>query len=137
MYEKHLKQVHLSRLSPVMWAYQQGYPRKTLGVPIKSAYGMGDCGCGAQQPYSDVTGIRPGGNPMWNNLYRIGVAGKLSRVSSFGPDAFTNCTNCGVGTDNGNGNGEPASGLSAMWPFFLAFGGFALLSYLGSRRRYE
>ena len=134
MYEKHLKQVHLSRLSPVMWAYNEGYPRKTLGVPIEPAYGMGDFGCGAQVPYSDVTGIRPGGNPMWNNLYRIGVAGKLSRVAPFGPDAFTNCTNCGVGSDNGNGD---ESALSGLWPFFLAFGGFALLSYLGSRRRYE
>ncbi|MHC4297742.1 MAG: hypothetical protein ACYS7Y_10615 [Planctomycetota bacterium] len=134
MYEKHLKQVHLSRLSPVMWAYNKGYPRKTLGVPIEPAHGMGGCGCGcgAQAPYADTTGVRPGGNPMWNDLYRIGVVGKLSRVAPFGPSAFTNCTNCGVGTDDGSGEA-----MSGLWPFFVAIGGFALLTFLGTRRRYQ
>lgn len=36
MYEgpRGLKQVHLSRLSPVMWTTQGGYPRKPLATPI-------------------------------------------------------------------------------------------------------
>jgi hypothetical protein len=48
MYEKHLDRVHLSRLSPVMWSWKHGYPRKQLGVPIKPAYnaGMGAMGNG-------------------------------------------------------------------------------------------
>jgi hypothetical protein len=132
MYEQHLKQVHLSRLSPVMWGWKQGYPRKELGVPIKPAYGMGDCGCDAQAPYTDVTGIRPGGNPMWENLYRIGVAGQLSRVAPFGPDAFTNCTNCGVGNDNENGGAGEAMG--GLWPFVAAFLGFGAITFLFTRR---
>ena len=140
MYEQHLKQVHLSRLSPVKWGWPQGYPRKEWGVPIKPAYGngMGGCGCGAQAPYQDVTGIRPGGNPIWDNLYRIGVVGQLSRVSPFGPDAFTNCTNCGpMGTENGTDSEESGSALGAMTPFLLAFLGFGVLTYLGSRRKYK
>ena len=136
MYEQHLKQVHLSRLSPVKWAWPQGYPRGEWGVPIKSAYGggMGECISPAQLPYTDTTGIRPGGNPMWNNLYRIGVVGRLSRVSPFGPDAFSNCVNCGVGTDEANGNGEPASAVGSLMPFFLAFAAFGAMAYLSTRR---
>lgn len=36
MYEgpRGLKQVHLSRLSPVMWTTQGGYPRKPFAIPI-------------------------------------------------------------------------------------------------------
>ncbi len=131
MYEKHLKRVHLSRLSPGMWGWKQGYPRKELGVPIQPAYGMGVDA--AQVPYNDVTGVRPGGNPMWENLYRIGVAGKLSRVAPFGPDAFTNCTNCGVGDDNGGGGASNA--LGGLWPFLVAFLGFGAITYLGNRYR--
>jgi hypothetical protein len=132
MYEQHLKRVHLSRLSPVMWGWQQGYPRKELGVPIKPAYGMGTDA--AQLPYTDVTGIRPGGNPMWENLYRIGVAGKLSRVAPFGPSAFTNCTNCGVGNDNGNVSGGTGGAMGGLWPFVAAFLGFGAITFLFTRR---
>lgn len=132
MYEQHLKQVHLSRLSPVMWAWQDGYPRKEWGVPIKPAYGMG---LDAQAPYQDTTGIRPGGNPMWEKMYRIGVVGELSRVAPFGPDAFTNCTNCGsMGNENGADNVQVPSAFGALMPFFLAFGAFGLITYFGTRR---
>ena len=127
MYEQHLKQVHLSRLSPVMWGWKDGYPRKQLGVPIKPAYnGMGSYA--TQAPYEQVTGINPAGDSVWNNLYRIGVAGKLSRTAPFGPSAFSGC--CGVGTEESGSENT----MGALWPFFLAFGAFGLITYFGMRR---
>lgn len=64
MYEQHLKRVHLSRLSPVMWGWKSGYPRRELGVPIKPAYqGMGGlCGCGSD---GDSTGNGKFGSWSW------------------------------------------------------------------------
>ena len=77
MYEKHLNRVHLSRLSPVMWSWQQGYPRKELGVPIKPAYnGMG--------AYETATPISPKGSPVWSDTWQQRAAGALQRVSPYG-----------------------------------------------------
>jgi len=133
MYEQHLKQVHLSRLSPVMWAWKDGYPRKELGVGIRPAYnGMGSYA--TQAPYEQVTGINPAGDPVWNNLYRIGVAGKLSRTTPFGPDAFSGCGCRGVGTEIENGSGNA---MLSLWPLLLAFGAFGLITYLGTGRNYK
>jgi len=126
---KHLNKIHLPRLSPVMWSLQQGYPRKEIAVPIPDvqSIGMGDDSQNADGRYV-ATQINPKASPLWSNLYRIGAAGALSRVAPFGPDAF--------GTDTENGQTESQqSALSGLWPFALAFGGVALITYLGTRDR--
>ena len=86
MYEKHLKQVHLSRLSPVMWGWKQGYPRKELGVPIQPAYGMGG-----------YESVNPIGSPIWSNTWQQRAAGALKRVN---PSAMDGC-GCGAMGDWG------------------------------------
>jgi len=124
---KPLRQKHLSRLSPVMWTLQTGYPRPEIAVPIPEAQGMSEylevpmSGMGDAGGRYEATPINPKASPLWSNLYRIGTAGALSRVAPFGPSAF--------GNDNGNG-----STLSSLWPFFLAFGGMAALTFLFTRR---
>jgi len=77
MYEKHLNRVHLPQLSPVMWSWQQGYPRKELGVPIKPAYnaGMGS--------YETATPINPKGSPVWSDTWQQRAAGAFQRVSPY------------------------------------------------------
>lgn len=123
---KPLKQVHLSRLSPVMWTLQTGYPRPEIAVPIQEingGMGMGEADPANSDGRYVATPINPKASPLWSNLYRIGAAGALSRVAPFGPDAF--------GTDNGD---QPSTW--GLWPFFLAFGGMALLTYFGTKRKY-
>lgn len=132
---KPLKQVHLSRLSPVMWTLGTGYPRPEISVPIPSVNGGGMGGTGEylEVPMSGMgtdavdgryvaTSINPKASPLWSNLYRIGAAGALSRVAPFGPDAF--------GTD------EEPSTLSKLMPFLVAFAGIGLFTYFGSRSPY-
>jgi hypothetical protein len=135
MQEKHLKRIHLSRLSPVMWSWKHGYPRRELGVPIKPAYNaMGNYEDGpvpSQMPYAQVTGVNPEGTTLWNDLYRIGVAGKLSRVRPFGPSGFSGCQGCGNDEETGNG----FSGL--LTPWLLAILGFGVVTYLGTRGPYR
>jgi len=131
MQEKHLKRVHLPQLSPVMWSWQQGYPRKELGVPIKPAYGMGayeELPVPAQAPYTQVTGVNPAGTKLWNDLYRIGVVGKQSRVRPFGPSAFSGC---GCGTDEASGF---ASSLGGALPFIAGAAGMLAVMILLERR---
>jgi hypothetical protein len=127
---KQLKQVHLSRLSPVMWTLQTGYPRPEIAVPIQEingGMGMGEADPANSDGRYVATPINPKASPLWSNIYRLGAAGALSRVAPYGPDAF--------GTDNGNGEMQPST-FGALWPFFLAFGGMALLTYFGTRRSY-
>jgi hypothetical protein len=107
--------VHLSRLSPVMWTLQTGYPRPEIAVPIPEVNGMGSDNDDGRYV---ATPINPKGSPLWSNLYRIGAAGALSRVAPYGPDAF--------GTDNGV---DRMSTLKSLWPFFLALGGMAAFTY--------
>jgi hypothetical protein len=92
MQEKHLKRIHLSRLSPVMWSWKHGYPRKELGVSIKPAYnGMGN--------YEMATPINPKGSPIWSETWQQRAAGALQRVS---PYAMDGCAGCGtVAAGNG------------------------------------
>ena len=116
---KPLKQVHLSRLSPVMWTPETGYPRPGLSVPINSVNG-GGMGSENDDGRYVATPMNPKASPLWSNLYRIGAAGALSRVAPFGPDAF--------------GATEEQSTLSKFWPLIVAFGGLALFTYFGSRR---
>jgi hypothetical protein len=78
-YLKGLNQVHLSRLSPVMWSLKGGYPRKPMTVPI----GMGD----DDGRYKSVP-LDYQRQPVWNDLYRVGVLGAMSRVAPFGPAGF-------------------------------------------------
>ena len=117
---KPLKQVHLSRLSPVMWTPQTGYPRPEISVPISSVNG-GGMGSENDDGRYVATSMNPKASPLWSNLYRVGAAGALSRVAPYGPSAF---------------GGEESSTLSSLWPFFVAIGGIALFSYFGSRRPY-
>lgn len=78
-----LRQVQLSTLSPVMWSLKGGYPRKPMTVPIGVVGGMsGDDGRYASVPLEYAR------QPVWNNLYRTGVIGGMSRVAPFGPAAF-------------------------------------------------
>ena len=81
---KHLNQVHLSRLSPVMWSTKYGYPRKAMTVPIESVGGMGSDDDGR---YKSVP-LDYQRQPVWNDLYRVGVLGAMSRVAPFGPAGF-------------------------------------------------
>ena len=118
MHEQHLKQVHLSRLSPVMWAWQNGYPRKEWGVPIKSVYsGMGGVG-----NYELATPINPKGSPVWSETWQQRAAGALKRVPM---------SDCGCGV----GNGEPTAEQSRRWRSeytigVLGFGALALYIFL-------
>lgn len=129
-----LKKVHLSRLSPVMWTLQTGYPRPEISVPIpKVNNGMGAdveeafaeylevpmSGMGASDGRYVATPINPKASPLWSNLYRIGAAGALSRVAPFGPDAF--------GTDE-----EPSTFRKSL-PFLVPLVGIALFTYFSSR----
>ena len=126
MQEKHLKRVHLPHLSPVMWSWKSGYPRKELGVPIKPAYGMGayeELPVPAQAPYTQVTGVNPAGTKLWDNLYRIGVVGKQSRVRPFGPSAFSGC-----GTDEASGSS------GGIFPFIAGAAGMLVIMLLLERR---
>jgi hypothetical protein len=79
---KHLKQVHLAMLSPVMHAYGKPFIRKTQFKPIQPAHiGLGSYESTAQT-------IAPRSKKLWSDLYRVGVAGSLSKVTPFGPSAF-------------------------------------------------
>jgi len=79
-----LNQVHLSRLSPVMWSLKGGYPRKAMTVPIGAVGGMGGDDDGR---YKSVP-LEYQRQPVWNDLYRVGVLGAMSRVAPFGPAGF-------------------------------------------------
>lgn len=79
---KPLKKVQLARLSPVMHAYGKPFIRKEQFVPIKPAH----IGIGNYE--GNVQTIDPRKQALWSNLYRIGAAGSLSRVTPFGPGAF-------------------------------------------------
>jgi hypothetical protein len=113
-----LKQVHLSRLSPVMRPAGSIYPRQPqyLATPIPASMGnyeMVPLG-------SDVQSIDPRGMPLWSNLYRMGAAGNLSRVGTFGPAAF------------GDAEGSLAERARPMLPFLLALGvGAGLVWFMG------
>lgn len=103
-----------------MWTPQTGYPRPELSVPIPSV-NSGGMGSENDDGRYVATPMNPKASPLWSNLYRIGAAGKLSRVGPFGPNAF------GATEENG-------STLSNIWPFLVAFAGMGLFAYFGSRR---
>jgi hypothetical protein len=109
-YLKGLNQVHLSRLSPVMWSLKGGYPRKPMTVPI----GMGSDDDGR---YKSVP-LDYQRQPVWNDLYRVGVLGAMSRVAPFGPAGF--------GTEP-----APAGDTGKKWLFLL--GTIGLGAFLFSR----
>ena len=88
MQERHLRQVHLSRLSPVMWGWPQGYPRREWGVPIKPAYGMGST---EGDNYEMATPINPIGSPVWSDTWQQRAAGALKR-RSLNPMAGCGCS---------------------------------------------
>lgn len=85
---KGLKQVQLSTLSPVMWSLKGGYPRKPMTVPIGREPALGGLGvAGDDGRYASVP-LEYQRQPVWNDLYRVGVIGGMSRVAPFGPAAF-------------------------------------------------
>lgn len=111
-----LKQIHLSRLSPVMWSLKGGYPRKAMTVPIESVGGMGGDDDGR---YKSVP-LDYQRQPVWNDLYRVGVLGAMSRVAPFGPAGF--------GTEP-----APATGMSTR-KWLLILGAIGLGVFLLGRR---
>lgn len=112
-----LKKVHLSRLSPVMRRSGSPYPRREMTVPIQPSLGaMGNY-------EGNVYDVDPRGTPLWSDVYRIGAAGSLSRVSPFGPSAF-------------GSNGDGASLLDRirpMAPLLLGLGAIVGVMWLVNR----
>jgi hypothetical protein len=75
-----------------MWAWNKGYPRKTLGVPIKPAYGMGST---EENNYEVATPINPKGSPIWSETWQQRGAGALKQRHPFAMNG------CGCGSTNG------------------------------------
>jgi hypothetical protein len=114
-----LKQVQLSTLSPVMWSLKGGYPRKQWGVPIGKEPALSGLGvAGDDGRYASVP-LEYARQPVWNNLYRVGVIGGMSRVAPFGPAAF--------GTDDAPAGTEPWK----KWVVIL--GAIGLVSFVFTR----
>ena len=78
-----LKKVWLPMRSPVMRPVGAAYPPPTLfqRIPGEGMGGLGD-------NYELATDVRPRGDTVWNDLWRLGVTGSLSRVSPYGRGAF-------------------------------------------------
>lgn len=111
---KNLKVRHLARLSPVMHAYNESFIRKEQFLPITDdMQGMG------RYVRSDGTPLDPRGEALWSNLYRVGAAGSLSRVTPFGPAAFSGCSGCGQ-------DAEPAGREQATMGLFNILAAFGL-----------
>lgn len=92
-YNKPVKKVWTTRLSPLMRAPNQPWIRSPLVSPIgderdiELGIGLGDDGTtGRIRP---VKPVRPRNRALWSDIYRIGAAGALSRVRPFGPNAFS------------------------------------------------
>lgn len=113
-----LKQIQLSTLSPVMWSLKGGYPRKQWSLPIAKEPALAGLGvAGDDGRYASVP-LEYQRQPVWNNLYRVGVIGGMSRVAPFGPAAF--------------GTEETAGGASwKKWVVIL--GAIGLASFLFTR----
>lgn len=123
-----LKKKHLARLSPVMHGYGRPFVRPEEFVPITgSMSGIGN------YEAAKGTAIDPRGEALWSNLYRIGTAGSLSRVTPFGPAAFS-----GLG-DNGTSVTVPPSEspflerARDMAPLIVALGATVGLLWLTQR----
>ncbi len=112
---KGLRQVQLSTLSPVMWSLEGGYPRKQMSVSIAKDPALG--GLGDDGRYASVP-LEYARQPVWNNLYRTGVIGGMSRVAPFGPAAF--------GT-------EEVSGGDAWKKWLVILGAIGLVSFVFNR----
>jgi hypothetical protein len=111
---KNLKVRHLARLSPVMHAFNEPFIRKEQWLPITDdMQGMGN------YVRADGTPLDPRGEAMWSNLYRVGAAGSLSRVTPFGPAAFSGCSGCGQ--DASEPTGQPSSTMG-LFNIVAAFG---------------
>jgi hypothetical protein len=132
---KRLKKKHLARLSPVMHAYNEPFVRKEQWVPIED--GMGVLGDNYERA-AKGTPIDPRGEALWSNLYRIGTAGSLSRVTPFGPAAFSGLGTNGNGAELGPGVQEGAQQslgqrIRDMAPLLLALGGTVGVLWLVNR----
>jgi hypothetical protein len=126
---KHLNQIHLSRLSPVMWPVRGPYPNAPWWEPIHSSEAMVGMGSNYEPAQPDI--IHPRADALWSNLYRITPAGALNRVAPFGPSAFGN--DLGP-AEEGAASPSLAQRLGDMWPLILAFGGAAAMMLLIGRR---
>jgi hypothetical protein len=114
-----LKQIQLSTLSPVMWSLKGGYPRKPMTVPIGRETGLGGLGvAGDDGRYASVP-LEYQRQPVWNDLYRVGVIGGMSRVAPFGPAAF--------------GTEEAGGGTDAWKKWIFILGAIGLASLLLTR----
>lgn len=115
---KPLKQVQLSTLSPVMWSLEGGYPRKQMNVPIGRESALGGLGvAGDDGRYASVP-LEYARQPVWNNLYRTGVIGGMSRVAPFGPAAFGTDMSFENKVYIGTGIAFVATVLIAAWLFW-------------------
>lgn len=142
---KQLKIKHLARLSPVMHAYNKPFVRKEEWVPIEDGMGVVGENYGNSGVLDDNyevapkgTAIDPRGEALWSNLYRIGAAGSLSRVTPFGPAAFSGLGTNGNGAELGPAAHEPAQQtlgqrIRNMAPLLLALGGTVGVLFLANR----
>ena len=129
---KHLNQVHLSRLSPVMWPVGGPYPNVPWWTSIgeSGAQASALSSMGNYEP-SQPDVIHPRADALWSDLYRITPAGALNRVAPFGPSAFGN--DLGPGVEEGASAPTLGERARNMAPFLLALGATAGLMMLMSR----
>jgi hypothetical protein len=141
---EHLKIKHLARLSPVMHAYGQPFVREEEWVPIGDGMGVIGENYGHAGTLDDNyeraprgTPVDPRGEALWSNLYRIGTAGSLSRVTPFGPAAFSGLGTNGEGVGPAVPEGPAAQSLGervrAMAPLLLALGATVGVMYIINR----
>lgn len=101
-----------------MWAWQHGYPRKELGVPIKPAYGMGATD---GSNYEFARPVNPKGSPIWSETWQQRGAGALKKVH---PWAMDGC-GCGFGNETKtndagtNGQDSPFPWVALGFPLTL------------------
>jgi hypothetical protein len=125
---KRLNQVHLSRLSPVMWPVGGRHPNAPWWTPIDESAALSSMG-NYEPAQPDV--IHPRADALWSDLYRITPAGALNRVAPFGPSAFGN--DLGPGVDVAASTPTLGERARNMAPFLLALGATAGLMLLMNR----
>lgn len=144
---KPLNQVHLSRLSPVMWSLKGGYPRKAMTVPIagESALGGYDDGLGPLNQVhlsrlSPVMWTTRGGYPRQTLSTKIGPLdmsmGSFDRryAPVTGWNQYNSVANLRPIAFGSNGDTVASPGTGFWFPFLLAAGGALVLTMLFNRQ---
>jgi hypothetical protein len=130
-----------------MHAYGKPFVREEEWVPIEDGMGVigenyGHAGVLGDNyetaPPKKGTGVDPRGEALWSNLYRVGTAGSLSRVTPFGPAAFSGLGTNGNGTELGpavaeGGERTMMDRVRDMAPLLLALGATVGVMYVINR----